>query len=297
MKKMIVIALLGLFAPGSVLVCDVCSAASDLNETGLIAALRHHYLSLSWVREHSLSERHFGADVEDAFNRLSLQGRFFLTDRWSVGFDQRFSAGTRTLAPLVTRHSGLGDLWLHSGYRYLNVRLACDLQIMAEGVAYVRIPIGSYDANIEETHGLPRAFNPGRGSWAGRLQHRFALRYGHWGLLQHLAWTHAAATPEGYRFGDSFQASTLLYRNLKPGAWVINPWLGGVYENITPDHYATGFNVHGTGGSGWWLQSGLMARRGSLAFTASWNHLLRGTYADGDSTPGSRLTASISYIF
>ncbi|RMD69422.1 MAG: hypothetical protein D6818_10350, partial [Bacteroidetes bacterium] len=235
MKKTILIVAWWLVATTAAMACDVCSAASDLNETGLLAALRHHYLSLSWVREHSLSERPFGADIEDAFDRLSLQGRFFLTDRWSVGFDQRFSTGTRTQGTLVSRHSGPGDLWLQSGYRYLNLRLACNLQIMAEGVASLRLPTGRYEANLEETQGLPRAFNPGRGSWAGRMQHRLALRYGAWGLFQHVAWTHAAATADGYRFGDSFQASALLYHTFKPRTLTINPWLGGIYEHIAAD--------------------------------------------------------------
>ncbi len=299
MKKTAIVGVLSLWAmvTATTQACDACMSSAALNETGLVAALRHHFLSLSWTHESSTTMRPFGIPPKNQLTAGHLQGRFFLTDRWSVSFNQSLHLNQRVAGEHVQTISGAGDLWLTSGYRYGDWRLDCGLAIQAEALAGLRLPLGKWQADIETTQDLPRAFNPGRGSWAGQLQHRLVLRYYRWGLFQQLTSTRSAPTSDGYRFGTTWQATTLVYRSFDKGKPELTPYLGLVYEHLAADTYATGMPAHGTGGEGWWVQAGLMLRLEPWALTLSTDLPVETRYANGDVQPEGRLRAGLVRFF
>lgn len=298
-KKTVVVVALSLWAmiPVAMQACDACMSSAALNETGLVATLHHHFLSLSWVHESSTTMRPFGIPPKNLLTAGHLQGRFFLTNRWSVGFNQSIHLNRRIEGEHVQMTSGTGDLWFTSSYRYGDRQLDCGLAIQAEMLAGVRIPIGKWQPEIEAVQDLPRTFNPGRGSWAGQLQHRLVVHYYRWGLFQQLTTTRSAHTPDGYHFGSTWQLSTLIYYTFDKHKASLTPHLGPVYEYLATDTHATGMPVQGTGGEGWWIQAGLMLQLERWVLTLSADLPVETYYADGDVCPNHRMRAGLVRLF
>ena len=298
MKKVILVVSTMILAWFDAMACDACGCSIMGQPVGLLTEYRKSFLSLGYSHAGFSAAPGIGEGSVDAFQTIDLSFQYFITPRLSAGIYQPIRFNSRTIQQNQQTVSGLADTRVNMKYTFLERNdPASPFELYLDIGTGLIIPTGRYDPHIHDQD-LPENFNPGYGSFAGSLYQTTAASYRSVGVVLKNSWTHFEKTSSGYRFGTQWATNLLMFAEIPVDSLLSIVPMGGLqFESVSPDHYANGTDVHGTGGKGFFLSAGAQVKIRKWLCTFQYFVPLSDQYSGGEVNAGPRINCQLTHLF
>jgi hypothetical protein len=278
--------------------CDACGCSIMGQPNGLLSKYRKSFISLGYSHSIFKGTPGAGENFQDDFHTLDLSFDYYFSDRWRAGLFLPYKINTRTYNLTSNSIQGLSDTRADVNYMFYKLDpSASDWEVYLEAGAGLVLPTGKYDPDIHDNN-MPENFNPGNGSFGYSLQQTSGISYRSIGTVIRNAWSDFADTPAGYQYGSQWVTSMIFLANIPLDSMVSVVPLGGLQmDKIWSDHYATGAEVHGTGGLGLYLSAGLQVKVSHWLCTFQYGLPLHEEYSNGEVQAVNRYTLQMTHLF
>lgn len=261
-KKLVFTLLLAVSATAGY-ACDVCGCSLGSNYFGILPQFNKHFVGIRWhYSVFSAQMNHISRLLEDEYShdmyhQLELWGRFYVTPRVQIFASLPYSMNFMRGSHQRVTASGLGDVSLIANYTLINtgedVGNPWRHTLLAGGG--IKLPTGDFRQQDQDELVNPN-FQLGTGSYDAVANLLYTVRYQKVGL--NLGTTHQfnTANPEGYRFGNQWNASAQFFYWQQMKAWSVLPHVGMYYERAAM-HTERDIRQVNTGGDALFAQAGL----------------------------------------
>ncbi len=284
---------------GTIKACDVCGSSASNIGIGLLTDYRGNFVRATYFNTQFNSNSEHEYLVSDVFTRYDLSIRYSLgkSGRIKPMLTLPYGRNIRDIEEEQIIESGLSDIRLTTNYAILNhLEIDDELFIYWEAGGGISLPTGKFDDDILDRD-LPENFNLGRGSLAYIFQSNTVLTYQNIGLVISNAFQWNDKTKTNYRFGHQYNLQSSFFWELDLREFKLIPNLGVAMERISPDNFANGREVSGTGGKGVFLSSGLNLRTKRWLAGFSYSTPMTEEYSDGEVNSKGRIISSVTFIF
>ena len=278
--------------------CDACGCSIMGQPTGLLAAYRKSFISIGYGQAGFSAVPGTGEGAIDAFHTIDMSFDYYFSDRWRAGIYLPFRLNTRTVNQSMQEVRGMADIRLDANYTFFKKENGMSpLEIYLEGGIGMILPTGKYIADIHSQN-LPENFNIGNGSFGFSLQQTSGFSYRSFGAVIKNTWTDYKETSKGYEYGAQWVSSLLMLAEIPVDSMVSVIPLGSIqFEKIWNDAYATGADVHGTGGHGVFVSAGCQLKIKSWLCTFQYSLPIADQYSHGEVNAGNRYTFQMTHLF
>jgi len=278
--------------------CDACGCSILGQPTGLLAAYRKSFISIGYGQAGFSAVPGTGEGAIDAFHTIDVSFDNYFSDRLRAGIYLPFRMNTRTINHSIQEIRGMADIRLDGNYTFFQKGNGMSpLEIYLEVGMGIILPTGKYIADIHSQN-LPENFNIGNGSFGLSLQQTSGFSYRSVGAVLKNTWTDYKETAKGYEYGAQWVSSLLILAEIPVDSIVSVIPLGSIqYEKIWRDAYATGTEVHGTGGNGVFVSAGCQVKIKSWLCTFQYSLPVVDNYSQGEVNAGNRYTLQMTHLF
>ena len=278
--------------------CDSCASGLNSSGVGLLSTYRQNFVGLSWQRSMFDSSSTHSTGSKDRFQTLELRIRYQISDRWSVTLGQPFKYNKRIEEGGHRVLKGISDTKLFVNYSILqNEPVGDDLALSLESSIGIKLAVGDYRPSIQDEN-LPENFNLSNGAYGYILQMTPVLTKGNIGLLGNVYYQHNFKSSNDYQFGNQFSTQwVMFYRKTIAEKYTLLPFAGIQYEHVTQDHYATEYEVNGTGGSGLYAVTAVNFKADKGSLELSYNIPITGSFSGDEVDAKGKIGAMATLFF
>ena len=296
--KWILACLMAMTIQQNAVACDACACSILGQPNGLLAAYRKSFLSLGYGHAGFNTAPGSGEGAIDNFHRIDLTFDYYFSDRFRAGIYLPYQINTRIVNHSLSSVDGLSDLRLDVNYTFFQSSIpASSWEIYLEAGAGMIFPTGKYDPDIHDRN-LPENFNPGKGSLGYTIQQTSGISYRRIGTIIKNSWSSFSETNTDYQYGSQWSSSLALLAELPiDSALAFVPLASIQYEKVWTDQYASGIDVHGTGGHGLYVSAGGQLKIKDWLCTFQYAIPVNEHYSSGEVVARNRFTIQLTHLF
>jgi hypothetical protein len=263
MKKYIISLALVMLSISGGNACEICGCSMGSNYFGILPQFDKHFVGLRWTQSSFYAQMdHQSAYLEeeyslDTYQTYELWSRLYLSERLQLFVSLPFKYNQMQGSHQQVTSAGVGDISILANYALVNTGEDVGnpwrhTWLVGGGL---KLPTGAFR---KEDQGL--LINPnfqlGTGSTDFVFNTIYTLRYQNVGINMATTGQFNTQNPEGYRFGNQWNASAQLFYWRKMKYLSILPNAGMYYE-AGEMHNANNIWQLNTGGEIWMAQAGL----------------------------------------
>lgn len=273
--------------------CDICACNSSMQLAGLSHLVRQSSLSCSFARANYRSNHEAG--VFDAFNTITLQGSYLISQQFKIELLIPYLANIRTAPGANVEKYGLGDIQFMTHWLWKKeLSSSSEWMLNSDMGMGIKIPSGKFGGTLAVT-GLPDNIHVGNGHYAYVLSPGLGVSNQHWGCWLSSNYLYNFKKTNSYRFGNQFNLQGLIYwKSIREKSIRIAPAMGMVYERSDNNQSISGFEVAETGGWGVLLPLVVSVQWNDLMFQSSYSIPLHQNYAGGGSELNAKWNLQLS---
>lgn len=288
-----------LFLPFTCFPCDHCNVLLNVspndfrNSIDLMFRSREMFGTYNYFGE-MITTRHaghgndialWGQDVRETYQTIELRGNFYFFDKWRTTFVLPFVNNVQRLNESVRyRINAPGDPMILQSYRLYNTMGDTVDQgftqrwIIGGGL---RFPLGKTDLSFD--NGVPNLdLQPGKGSFGSLFFATFTFKYKWIGLRNNFSFLHNGQDQLRYQYGQTLNWISQLFSDIQIGNNTLRLQAGTYFEKAKIDRTRSAGNEPGilhnnTGGSIWFMQSGLRFFTKDVQFFCTYEHAISST--------------------
>jgi hypothetical protein len=250
-KSTIIFILMAIWTKG-VKACESCGSGLPQIGLGLMTDYKSNFLRVQYVKAFFESGKQSGFRTIDVFEQMGLTSKINLKQNLNLISYLAFSNNSRYDSQGKVSFNGLADARFLVNQTLLNKDKANRFLFIDFGIG-LTVPIGKYDANLHSRN-LPENFNTGKGSWSPMVQWSAAFSKEKIGFIFTNNFIFNIKNSASYQFGHQCTSSTSVYYETTLKMYKIIPSIGVNFDYTDRDKNINGNDVHGTGGTGLFLQ-------------------------------------------
>ncbi|MDF9798963.1 hypothetical protein OKW21_004226 [Catalinimonas alkaloidigena] len=245
------------------LACDVCGCSLGSNYFGILPQYDKNFVGLRWYYSSFFARMDHNSEYmedeysNDTYQTFELWSRLYLTDRIQLFASIPYSFNQMEGSHQKVTAAGLGDISVLANYTLVNTGEDVGNPWRHTWLAGggVKLPTGDFRQQDQGLLVNPN-FQLGTGSTDFVLNTIYTVRFQNVGLNLGTTAQLNTENPEGYRFGNQWNASTQLFYWRQMKYLSILPNIGMYYETGEM-HTDNGIRQLNSGGEVWLAQVGL----------------------------------------
>jgi hypothetical protein len=229
MKNMLLIGLL-MLSKSRLHACDICGGVSGNASIGLFASSSFHMMGLKTQTQVFASYLNGIRHSQEIIFRNDLNFRMQITKRLQVMAMVPYQYAWQLRDLGSDFKSGLGDPLVMGNVILFHKKDTSGItKHFVSGALGVKFPLGKYGSNESSLMNL----YPGTGGFDGLVMMNYTKGWNKgWSFQNEASWSIKSANPNGYRYGNVLQLSTLFLKNQKWQLMRIIPAFGFQFNHF-----------------------------------------------------------------